>query len=58
MPNGRFSPVAKVETCSGFPSALLPAKNLDLARRAVGHEEVAVRGHANLARLGEAFVRV
>ena len=28
MPNGRFKPVAKVETCSGLPSADRPRKIL------------------------------
>ena len=26
MPKGRFSPVAKVSVCSGFPSAVIPRK--------------------------------
>src|SRR5437588_8774425 len=26
MPNGRFSPVAKVDCCSGFPSFVTPRK--------------------------------
>ena len=53
MPNGRFRPLAKTSIRSGLPSLGDSAKHLDLARAAFGHEDVAVRGGANQARVVE-----